>query len=303
MKELEWLDHELKQSPKYTLDDKKKTRVLNVLKNHNNKKQKKLWLKPVAAIIFAFSLIGVILLNQFDLFHQGKNGHHLETIMFSSPKGERFIVEEHNYTAIGIQGKIGILDTFENFVANDKRRVSKIMLYFWGNSEKLVNKKFRVEAKSDQNENITLAKGMLMGPLYSEDAHTLTSFQPFTHEGTWELSFYIEDQRYSAFTVEVLPPLPKTKDFTLLESPKEIGVGKESVLNLEGTTKKDEGVEVQLLDEEGNVLDHSVFIQDVMYYDSETLNEVFGYTGTLTFPYKGTFILEIDGERTKPFQN
>ena len=88
----------------------------------------------------------------------------------------------------------------------------------------LVGKRLQSRSGEYKREKIELSQGILSNGLYSEDAHTLTSFIPFPTEGEWQLSFYVEDELFEAFTINVFPPFPKTEHYTLLDSPKEIPV-------------------------------------------------------------------------------
>ena len=59
----------------------------------------------------------------------------------------------------GIEGKVGMLFN-EQFVAEDARRGSKMMLYFWGDPSELIDKNFRVDARNTYNEKIVISEGV-----------------------------------------------------------------------------------------------------------------------------------------------
>ena len=127
--------------------------------------------------------------------------------------------------------------------------------------------------------------------LYSEDAHALTSFVPFPTEGEWQLSFYVEDELFEAFTINVFPPFPKTEHYTLLDSPKEIPVGEEFELYIESTIGEKEEIEVKLLDKKGNIKEETIFKQERRFIDAEGHRKIYYYVGKITLKEHGTWKL------------
>ena len=69
----------------------------------------------------------------------------------------------------------------------------------------------------------------------------MTSFPPFPAEGEWQLSFYLENQLFEAFTIEVLPPFPKTEEYTLISHPMELTVGKGNEITIESSLESEKG--------------------------------------------------------------
>ena len=138
--------------------------------------------------------------------------------------------------------------------------------------------------------------------LKDEDAHTLTSFPPFTTDGKWKLSFFVGGNLHGEFTLNVLPPFPKTKHYTLSNSPKELNISEESAITIEGSKDKNE-IKVKLLNENGEIIKEKTFKQDSMVIDASTSEPVYLYNGEIELPKKGTYSLSIDGEETTPFKN
>ncbi|ALC84400.1 hypothetical protein AM499_00135 [Bacillus sp. FJAT-22090] len=291
MEEYKSLEEKLKNFPQYSLEIDKRNKILYLLKSKRTTQKYWTSLKPIMsflslAIILLFLFLTSSLFNNYNVQH-----------------GAIFTLPDRNQQVIGVEGKIGILVSKEQFVAEDRRRGAKLMLYFWGDAEKLVGKNYRVEAEDMNGENIELTKGILSSGLNSEDAHALTSFIPFPTEGGWQLSFYVEDHLYEAFTINVLPPFPKTKHYTLLNSPKEIPIGKESELNIESTIGNKEKIEVKLIDEKGNVKETSMFQLDSSAIDANTNQTIYHYSGEITWAEHGSWRLLIDGEETGLFEN
>ena len=242
---------------------------------------------------------------KFTMEYQGKiyelNNKSQKTVTLDAPLATSFTLPDRDQNVIGLDGKIGILGP-ENFVAEDTRRVAKLMLYYWGNSESLVGKEYKVEAMNIYGETLLLSEGVLSAGLYSEDAHILTSFPAFTGEGEWQLSFYVEENLFEAFRIEVLPPLPKTENYILLDAPKEIPVGKTHELIIENRSGKEQSIEVQLMNSKGIIEQESIFQLDPNApYDNQ--GTIYHYHGNIIIPEKGEWSLVIDGEQTQLFEN
>ncbi|WP_010095139.1 hypothetical protein [Ornithinibacillus scapharcae] len=229
--------------------------------------------------------------------------HQAGLVEFNAPVGEKFTLSDTKQEVIGVQGSVALLNTFDHFVAEDHRRVAKQMIFFWGNPEELLNKQYKVEAMSHTGEKITIANGTLFSPLHSEDAHTLTSFLPFTSEGEWQLSFYVEDTLHGTFTLNILPPFPKSKHYTLVDSPIEFEIGKASNFYIESSWQEKKELEVKLLNKDGIAIEEAIFLLEATNLDASTNEPVYLFNGSLTFPYKGAWSLLIDGEKTNLFNN
>ncbi|MFC7373225.1 hypothetical protein ACFQPF_16410 [Fictibacillus iocasae] len=299
MKNLPTIQDELKQLPKYSLTHAQKQRIRIELR------QKR---KPSITIFKPFVTGSAILLALFLIvtsgaFQESESSVMKKQVALQAVKGERFALEKRDGYAIGTQNKAALLDTFGHFVAKDKSRVAKVMIYLWGDSKELAGKSYKVEAMNQYGEKLQLAEGELAGGLYGEDAQIITSFTPIPSAGVWQLSFYVDGNYHSAFTLNVLPPFPKTKHYVLTSSPKELKIGKNVELYMEGTKNKKE-IKVQLLNEKGKVVDSEVFKgKGLSGIDAETSQKEYGYSGGLIIPDKGTWSLVIDGEKTLPFNN
>lgn len=309
------IEEKLRNLPKYSLSDGQKQSILQNLRvGGNNRKPA---FRPGWSVVLISAIVITIILALAQFQHSGdhtainESGDmaEMETakeVDMGAVEGKPFVLSDEKQhppqEAIGIEGKIGILNTFDHFVAKDKRRVAKLMLFFWDDQAELLGKQVEVTATNGQQE-IILTRAEIGGSLYGEDGHVLTTFQPFPTEGTWKLSFLVDKEPFGEFTLEVLPPFPATEHFTLVESPKEIQMGNKSNVMIEGTGESKEKISIQLLDDSGNLADEAVFVQNGEAIDAETNEPIYFYEGKLEFPKKGTWILQIDGEKTKPFAN
>lgn len=300
MRKMKSLQENLKNLPKYSLSENQKNKIILAL-NQEARSRKKVRIKRP---IFAFIVISVL---AFVLIFSSESNSWLQELKLSfQPQIELNATEakafKNSHDIIGIEGKVGIFPNVQ-FVAEDARRGAKLMLYFWGDPSKLINKKYRVEAVNRYNEKINLSEGILYSPLKAEDAHTLTSFSPFSVEGKWQLSFFIEEQLFEEFTVDILPPFPKTDHYTLVDSPTEIKVDKEVEINIESFAASKKEITVQLVDKRGNVVANEEFVLTDYYINASDSNTIQIYSGKIKFPERGTWRLIIDGEKTKPFKN
>ncbi|WP_394191442.1 hypothetical protein [Paenisporosarcina quisquiliarum] len=300
------IQEDLRNLSKHSLNKEQKQRIILRLTSEESSIDRKLFIKPIFAVIFSFAVLSILVMTQY----YGKDERNLtadqqehEGIDFVAKEGENFVLADTKQEVIGIKGKVALLNTFQHFVAEDKRRVAKLMTFFWGDPAELVGKTYRVDAISTNNEEITLSEGKLGSALNSENAHVLHQYKPFPSEGKWKLSFYVEENLYEEFTLDVLPPFPKTKHYILMESPLEMNIDKESSINIESSWKDKKEIGVKLFDEKGKVVDQAIFKQDAMNYDASTGAEIYIFNGKLDFSKQEKWTLEIDGELTQSFSN
>lgn len=291
MEDYNKLQERLKKLPKYSLENEQKDKILYKLRKNPISQKKSIFLTPIFTIVGICAVLLFLFLTQEDSYN------------LSEQQGTAFTLPDREQEVIGIDGKVGILVFNEQFIAEDKRRGAKLMLYFWGDENALVDKKYRVEAENTKGEKIELSRGVLTTGLYSEDAHTLTSFVPFPSEGKWQLSFYVDEVLFEAFTVDVFPPFPKTEHYTMLDSPKEIPIGEPYETYLESPNGEKEKIEVKLLDKKGNVVEEAIFKQESSVIDAGGLGTIYYYKGNITLKEQGTWKLLIDGEQTGQFEN
>ena len=290
--------------PIHSLNSEQKQRILLKLKEEQATATRKTFLQPLVAIIFSVVLFSFLVYHEFNQNNIGTaNQPEPTSIELTSPAGELFTFSETSQEVIGVQGEVALLNTFGHFVAKDKRRGAKMMIFYWGNTAELVGKNFTVKAMNSYGDTLILSEGILYHPLNNEDAHTLTSFPPFPTDGKWQLSFYVEDEIHGEFTLEVLPPFPKTEHYTLVDSPMEIPVGKKTQLSIESNWEDKDEIEVSLLNKDGVVISKDKFVKDAEYIDSFTNKPLYYYIGQITLPEQGNWTLIIDGEKTEPFEN
>ena len=304
MKKVENLEENLKNLPKYALNEEQKERISLALKRRTKFRKRVRFVKPFTALTLISAIVFALVLSSDsesnNWFNELRQSFQPE-IELNAQQVEVFKLASYNQEVFGVEGKLGILGASEKFVAEDARRGSKLMIYFWGDSSKLIDKNYRVEALNSYNNKIMLSEGVLSSPQHDEDAHTLTSFTPFPTEGEWQLSFIVDDQLFEKFTIEVLPPFPKTEHYTLNNQPQELRVGEETEVYIESSVESGKEIEVKVLNKKGSIVSEHVFIQN----GGSTVagSFIYHYQGNVKFPEQGTWTLLIDGEKTQSFKN
>lgn len=294
------LQESLKNLPKHTLNEEQKERISLALQKEMKPRRRVQFVKPFAAFTLICATVFVLILSSGSSFN-GIKQLFLPQIELTAQQAVTFNLADSIYEVTGIEGKVGMLFS-EQFVAEDARRGSKMMLYFWGDPSELEDKNFRVEAMNAYNKKMVISEGVFNGFLFGEDVQQiLTSFTPFPAEGKWQLSFYLDDQLFEAFTIEVLPPFPKTEQYTLNNHPMELPVAEETEITIESSLESEKGVVVKLLNNKGRIVSEHIFNQDGSF--TRAGRYMYSYSGNMTFPKQGTWTLLIEGEKTKPFKN
>ncbi|MBO0602310.1 hypothetical protein I2483_11595 [Sporosarcina sp. E16_3] len=304
MKRVENLQENLKNLPKYTLNEKQKEKISLALKREMKPRKRVDFIKPftafalLCATVFAFILSSDSESNNW--FNELRQSFRPQ-VELTAQQAETFYLPHNNQEVTGIKGKVGMLFNGQ-FVAEDARRGSKMMLYFWGDSSEFAGKSYRVEARNTYDEKIMISEGTFDGFLFGEDIQQiLTSFPPFPNEGEWQLSFYMDDQLFEEFKIEVLPQFPKTEHYTLINDPMELTVDEKTEIYIESSVESGKEIEVKVLNKKGSIVSEHVFIQN----GGSTVagSFIYHYQGNLKFPEKGTWALLINGEKTQPFKN
>ncbi|MEK5068492.1 hypothetical protein [Sporosarcina sp. FSL K6-1508] len=298
MKRVENLQESLKKLPKYTLDDEQKEKIILAMKKGTKSRKRVKFVKSLTALTLICAVVFVLVLSSDSESNNWLNElkqSFRPQVELTAQLGEIFNFSQSNQEVTGIEGKVGMLFN-EQFVAEDARKGAKMMLYFWIGASELAGKSYTVEARDAYDKKIIMSEGVFDGFLFEEDVQqVLTSFTPFPKEGKWQLSFYVEDQLFEEFTIEVLPPFPKTEHYTLVNHPMELTVGESTEALIVSEEENGKEIEVKLLNNKGKVISEHVFFQNTPQDNY--------YYGSIKFPEKGIWKLMINGEKTQPFKN
>jgi hypothetical protein len=218
--------------PKHELTTKQRTAMLKKISETESRKLR----KPInfqrfaaLAAVFLLALIAPIL-----YFTGGEgisqNSGSKETIAVK--KGEYFALMDKDGkphypdSNFGIPNKVSLLAPTE-WVAKDLRSVSKIAIYLWGDYQKdFANKTLNITATHEKTGVIEhLAKTVISGGMYGSDGHAMTSFEPFTLPGVWNLEFTAGNTKVGEFTIYVKEPYIKIGNSTLMLSQEDLHAG------------------------------------------------------------------------------
>lgn len=304
MKRVENLQENLKNLPKYTLNEKQKEKISLALKREMKPRKRVDFIKPfIAFALICATVLALVLSSDSEgnnWFNELRQSFRPQ-VELTTQQAETFNLPHNNQEVTGIEGKVGMLFN-EQFVAEDARRGSKMMLFFWGDSSELAGKNYRVEARNTSNEKIMISEGAFDDFLFDENIQQiLTSFASFPTEGEWQLSFHVDDKLFEEFAIEVLPTFPKTEHYTVINHPMELKVDEETEIYIESSVESGKEIEVKVLNKKGSIVSEHVFIQNGGGTVAGSF--IYHYQGNFKFPEHGTWTLLIDGEKTQPFKN
>ncbi|MDQ1144663.1 hypothetical protein QE429_001490 [Bacillus sp. SORGH_AS 510] len=231
---------------KHELPTRKRAEMLQTLSEASKSKPREPFnFQRVAAMAAVFILVLIAPILYFSSSQENsatRPGEKLDAIK-PAERGTVFALKDDNGNPIfadsnfGIPNKVSLLAPTE-WIAKDTRSVGKMMIYLWGNYEKdFANKPLKVEAvhvKTGVKEH--LATTVISGGMYGSDAHALTSFEPFTLPGVYNLEFFAGDEKVGEFSIYVKEPYVKIGNATLLVSQEDLyaGLYEDAVMEVEG---------------------------------------------------------------------
>lgn len=300
-----YIVNQLRNMPDYEMTDTQKSEIMEGISQNITKKQRNEWWKEkLINISVITSVIAVLLLGGVTLKFSKTN---LDSST-SSDSLERYDGEltrvfdllDKNGDVVykdgvrGIKGKIGFLNPVEGFVAEDKRNVSKLMWYAWGNEE-LVGKTLIAKATHQQTKkSFILDEVELSSSLYGEDAHALTQFKPFPQKGIWNIDIQIGEQSYGQIIVYVKAPYVNTKNVTYLISNEDIIQGKNLEIPIEIEKELEHAnLEVTMRNLQTDEIDTYVFERTSGFVGSTM------YQGEVQFDKSGLWEFEVMEEKVK----
>ena len=284
--------------PKHELTTRQRTEMLKVLGESGSRKQR----NPINfqsfaawAAVFVLILIAPILYfsssKENDAIRTGSKGetsNHVEQgdyFALMDENGAHYV--DSNY---GIPNKVSLLAPTE-WIAKDKRSVSKIMIYLWGDYEKdFANKPLKVDAvhvKTGVKEH--LATTVISGGMYGSDGHAMTSFEPFTDSGVYNLTFTAGNKKVGTFSIYVKEPYIKIGNSTLMISQEDLYAGfyEDAVIEVEGDNLPTE-IELELFQIE-NAEETTFTFKDKTDYTTTDGRKVSLYTGDFQIKKSGKY--------------
>lgn len=218
--------------PKHGLTTKQRTAMLKKISEAGSHKYRSPFnFQRLAAFaaVFILILIAPILYFTADQDVTRKSG--TEEIQ-AVKEGEYFALVDKSGTPyypdsnFGIPNKVSLLAPTE-WIAKDRRSVSKIAIYLWGDYQKdFANKPLKVNAvhvKTGVKEQLTTT--VISGGMYGSDGHAMTSFEQFTFPGVWNLEFTAGNKKVGEFSIYVKEPYIEIGNSTLLISQEDLNAG------------------------------------------------------------------------------
>lgn len=282
--------------PKHELSTKVRTQMLKrISEDVSTSPKRRLSLQRVSALaaVFILALIAPIL-------------------YFSNASGEKSLIsgflttkaEEGNYFALmnegkpiyadsnyGIPDKVSLLAP-EEWIANDKRSVAKMMIFLWGDYKDFANNPLTVEAVHVQTGvKEQLTEAVVSGGLYGSDAHALTSFKPFSTPGVWNLQFSVGGKNVGEFSIYVKEPYISFGKSTLLVSSEDLYAGfyEHEIIEVEGENLPEE-IELKIFTIEGETSLTTTFpFKKVADYTTTDGKKISQYGGGFTLERSGNY--------------
>ncbi|WHY66058.1 hypothetical protein [Neobacillus sp. SuZ13] len=294
LKDKELLDM-MADFPKHELTAKQRTALLKAISEAGSQKQSRRFnFQRLAALAAVFMLAIIAPLLYFtshgkDLSNSGS----VKTEVVK--KGEFFALIDKSGTPyypdsnFGIPNKVSLLAPLE-WIAKDQRSVSKIAVYLWGDYDKdFANKPLNITAthvKTGVKEH--LATTVISGGMYGADGHAMTSFNPFTFSGEYNLEFMAGNKKVGEFSIYVMEPYIKIGDSTLMISQEVLYAGfyEDAAIEVEGENLPPE-IELEIFDLEN---------ADVTTFTFKNKTDYTTTDGKKISIYKGDFDLKKSGK-------
>ncbi|MBU8879839.1 hypothetical protein BGM26_12650 [Bacillus sp. FJAT-29790] len=290
----------MKEFPDHELTSEQRNKIILNIRNHKVKERKFSfnWQKIgiLGALLAIFILVPVLLIDSIGSDKDLRFGTNVEI----GESGVYFaLIDEkgnphHADSNFGIPNKVSLLSPPE-WIADDYRSVSKIMVYIWGDEEKLLYKDMKIEAVHiDSGLTQELAFLKLSGGIYGSDAHAVTSFPVFSKPGIWKLQFFLEDEPYAEFSIGVKEPYVKVGNSTILISQEDLlaGVYEDVSLEVEGADLP-EKLKLELFRLEDGTKATFIFKDKTDYIKADNGQNISMYSGDLTLKKSGKYRMTI----------
>ncbi|MEH7304349.1 hypothetical protein [Neobacillus drentensis] len=218
--------------PKHELTTSQRTDMLKTIREVSSPKElRNINYQRITAIVAFFILVIIAPLLFFTSEGDvSRNSGVKDTITVK--QGKYFALIDKDGTPyypdsnFGIPNKVSLLAPLD-WIAKDGRTVSKIAIYLWGDYQRdFANKPLNITAthvKTGVKEH--LATTVISGGMYGSDGHAMTSFQPFTFSGIYNLEFMAGNKKIGEFSIYVKEPYIKMGNSTLLISQEDLFAG------------------------------------------------------------------------------
>ncbi|MEH7334962.1 hypothetical protein V7161_20170 [Neobacillus drentensis] len=218
---------------KHELTTEQRTDMLKVIGEASTRRHRKLFnFQRLAALAAIFILVLLAPLLYFtdkkESSSQITGSGRTKTVQ----QGEYFALKDTDGSPLyadsnfGIPNKVSLLAPLE-WIAKDRRGVSKIAIYLWGDYQKdFANNSLNIEAvhvKTGVKEH--LATTVISGGMYGSDGHAMTGFKSLDLPGIWNLEFRAGNKKIGEFSIYVKEPYIKVGNSTLMISQEDLHAG------------------------------------------------------------------------------
>ncbi|MDN3018150.1 hypothetical protein PH210_18395 [Paenibacillus sp. BSR1-1] len=223
----------LSNFPKHELTTEQRTDLLMVIGEATTRKHRKPFnFQRIAALASVFVLVLLAPLLYFtdkkDSSSQITGSGRTKTVQ----QGEYFALKDTDGSPLyadsnfGVPNKVSLLAPQE-WLAKDRRGLSKIAIYLWGDYEKdFANKPLKIDAihvKTGVKEH--LATTVISGGMYGADGHAMTGFKSLDLPGKWNLEFTAGNKKIGEFSIYVKEPYVIVGNSTLMISQEDLFAG------------------------------------------------------------------------------
>ena len=290
----------MSEFPDYELTEEERNKVLVAIRKHQVKEKngKISWRKiSVLCALLAILIIAPLLYlgnisDKKELSYENSVQVVGEGIYFAlKDKSGNSVYGDYNY---GIPDKVSLLRPHE-WIAEDYRSVSKLMIFLWGNPQDLIHKNLKViGVHTETGFEQELTNVQLSGNLHNEDAHALLRFAPFSKAGIWNLIFLVEGEKHAEFSIYVKEPYIQVGNSTLLISQEDLLAGfyENAAIDVIGDSLPNQ-LQVELVNLKNNERRTFMFTDKADFISANTMQKASMYTGDFSIDKSGKYQLKI----------
>ena len=288
---------ELRNMPVYRLNGRQRERVLEEARKRTIAGRERRTLRSIGWPVFTAAVcLGLVFL-LFSIEPKEEAG---KTAISNGILYDRYVKDGRLYQKDALFGddRVRLLAPME-WVAGDTRNISKMFVYLYGEDMDFEQKQLKIIA-SNGREDIVLAEEMLSPPLEQETAHVKTGFPAIPSPGRWVLTFFVGDELYTGFGIQVKQEYPKSGGLTILTSSQDFRQGRMDDIRVDFHAKKRPPEEIVFkAKKEGDSTEKTFVFQLEAEYEPNGDYQNAMYAGMFEFDRPGIWLIEGAGEKLK----
>lgn len=290
----------MSEFPNYALTEEERNKVLVAIREHRViEKNRKIYWQKISVMCALLAILILAPLLFWENISDKKELSHGNSVQVAE-EGVYFALKDKSGNPVYIDYNYGILDKVsllspQEWIAEDYRSVSKLMIFLWGNQQDLVHKNLKViGVHTESGFEQELTNVQLSGSLHNEDAHALTRFTPFPKQGIWNLIFLVEGKKHAEFSIYVKEPYIRVGDSTLLISQEDLLAGFNDKARVEviGDSLPDQ-LQVELVNLNNHERQLLMFTDRTDFISADRMKNASMYTGDFSLNKSGKYQLKI----------